>query len=124
MARAVARGWRALVALTLVGLLASVAVILFAPRKFTGVASVVLKTQTASSSGASSLISQVTGLGDAGALFGKSPMETEIEILSSRTIEGQVVDSLLLQASITAAAALPSRPLLTRVDAPGSFKRR
>jgi uncharacterized protein involved in exopolysaccharide biosynthesis len=123
--RTIARGWRALVAFTALGVVAAIGVILFAPRKYTGVGTVVLKPGGQNSSG-SSLISQITGLSDvtAGLLGDKSSMETEIGILSSRAVIGEVVDSLLLQARVLGKSPMPTRAFLSRLEAGGSFTAR
>jgi tyrosine-protein kinase Etk/Wzc len=123
VARAIARGWRAIVAFTALGIIGAALVILFAPRKYTGSGTLVLK---AANPVGSSPLSQIPGLSDisAGLLGGKSPMETEIEVLSSRSLIGTVVDSLLLQAKVVGRAPLPPRQVLSRIDAPGSFAER
>src|SRR4051812_11406654 len=87
--RALRRGWRALLAFTVLGVLAAVGIILFAPPKFSGVSTLVLK--TGSDPSASVLSRLGGGLGDAGGLLSgamKSPIETEIQILQSRAVVG------------------------------------
>jgi len=68
--------------------------------------------------------SALSGLGDIGSLIGggfgggfggSSALSTELEILSSRTLVGAVVDSLLLQAQVEAPEGIPSRSLFERV---------
>jgi uncharacterized protein involved in exopolysaccharide biosynthesis len=124
VARTLANGWRAIAGFTLLGIVAAGATIAFAPRKFTGLATIVLKATGGVSS--SSPLSQVTGLGDitAGLLGGKSSLETEIEILSSKAVIGLVIDSLFLQARVLADTPLPAMDVLSELNAPGSFKRR
>ena len=126
VARTIARGWRAAVGFTALGVGLAIAVILFAPRKYTGVGTIVIKAGGGSASGGSSILSQVTGLGDisSGLLGAKSQMETEIEILSSRAVVGEVVDSLFLQARMLQSSPIPTRQMLSSIDASGSFKRR
>jgi tyrosine-protein kinase Etk/Wzc len=120
--RTVVREWRIIAGVTIAALLAAGALILFAPKKYTGESTVVLK--AGAPTGGSSLLAQVTGLGDAASLLGgKTPMETELEILSSRAVVGQVLDSLLLQARVIDGPRVAARDLFTQVDAPGSFKR-
>jgi uncharacterized protein involved in exopolysaccharide biosynthesis len=120
--RTVVRGWRAILCFTVLGIIGAAAVIRFAPRKFTGVTTVLLKSSSGGTAG-SSVLSQVTGLGDitAGLLGGKSPMETEIEVLSSRSVIADVVDSLRLQAKVVGASPLPAVNVIARLDAPTSF---
>ena len=123
VARTVTRGWRTVILFTSVGLIAALAVVLFAPRQYSSSGSVILK--VGSSSPGSALMGQVTGLGDltSGLLGGKSQMETEIEIMSSRAVAGDLVDSLRLQARILSATAVSPRAALQSLSAPGSFKR-
>lgn len=125
LGRTIARGWKVVVGLMLLGAAGALAVIAFAPRKFTGVGSIVLKSASSTSPG-SSILAQVTGLGDvtSGLLGGKSQLETEIEVLSSRAVVGEVVDSLLLQARIDGTPRVASRNALATLRAEESFKRR
>ena len=120
--RTIVRGWRWVVGFVVLGVVAAWAIVAFAPRKFKGVTTVVVRT-SGSSSGGSSVLSQISGLGDltAGLLSGKSPIETEIEVMSSRAVVGMVVDSLDLAAKITAPTPVPARDLLANLDAPGAF---
>lgn len=124
VARTIANGWRAIVGFTLLGIVAAAGTIAFAPRKFTGEATIILKATGGASS--SSPLSQLPGLGDitAGLLGGKSSLETEIEILSSGAVVGKVIDSLRLQARVVADQPLPAMDVLSEVNAPGAFKRR
>lgn len=121
VARTISRNWRAVAAFTLLGIAAATLIILFAPRKYTGVTTVILKSGGPTGS---SVLSQVTGLGDitAGLLGGKSPMETEIEVLSSRSVVGSVVDSLRMQVKLEAGAPIAAKDIVARVDAPGAFR--
>ena len=81
------------------GLTGALAVLTFAPRRFAGSASIVVK--SAPTSGASSVLAKL-GLGDAApALGAPTPLETEIAIISSRALVGGVIDSLHLQADVT-----------------------
>lgn len=125
IARTINRGRRAVFAFTLLGILGAAAVLLFAPRRYTASSTIVLKS-SAAPTGASSLLSQVTGLADVtgGLLGGKSQLETEIEVLSSRAVLGEVVDSLRLQARLRASERLPAKDVLTALHAPGSFRLR
>ena len=127
IARTVARGWRSVVGFTVLGIAVAAGVLLFAPRKYSGVTTVVLKSGTgAGGASSSSVLSQITGLGDitAGLLGGKSPMETEIEVMSSRAVVGDVIDSLRLQAEVIGSAPLASRLVISALDAPTPFKRK
>jgi uncharacterized protein involved in exopolysaccharide biosynthesis len=126
LARTVRRGWRAVVAFTVLGAFAAVAVVLWAPPKYQGSASVVMKM---GNDPGSSLLSRFSGgLGDAagGALSSaaKSPTETEIQILSSRSVAGRVVDSLRLQARVTSPRGIPAARLIDSLALDGSFRAR
>jgi uncharacterized protein involved in exopolysaccharide biosynthesis len=118
--RTIAGRWRVVGISVAIGVLVAIMVVLFAPRRYTAEGSLVLKS---TSSTGSSIVSQVTGLGDvtAGLLGGKSQMETEIVVLQSRAIMGEVVDSLWLQARMKSAEAIPPRKLFTAFAAPGTF---
>ena len=121
LAQAVRRGWRALVACTLLGILGAVAVILWAPRRFAGAASIVVK--TAPTSGATSILAKL-GLGDAGPALGTpAPLETEVAILSSRALVGAVVDSLLLQADVTSPPSVTARDVLASIRLAPAFRK-
>lgn len=126
LARTVRRGWRAVVAFTVLGALSALAVVLWAPPKYLATSSVVMKMGTDPST---SLLSKLTGgLGEVagGALSSatKSPTETEIQILSSRAVAGRVVDSLHLQALVTKPRGVPVSRLIDSLSLPGSFRRR
>jgi tyrosine-protein kinase Etk/Wzc len=120
--RALKRGWRAVIAFTLLGALGAVGVVLFAPRKFGGVSTIVLKT---GSDPSASVLSRLSGgIGDAGGLLSgavKSPMETEIQILSSRAVLGRVLDSLLLQVRVREPAGIPANRLVSSYALAASF---
>lgn len=123
--RTLRRGWRAVIAFTLLGAVAAVAVVLFAPPKFTGSASIVLK--SGSEGGASSVLSQLTGLGGAaqGILGGavKSPVETELEVLNSRELAGRVIDSLGLQARVITPRSIAPGAIVSNVHLASAFKK-
>lgn len=100
--RTLQRQWRALVSFLVLGILAAIAILLFAPRAFNGKATVLAR--PAASSGGSilnrlsgnvgDLIGNVSGLGG-----GKSDFETELQVLKSRELASRLVDSLRLQFS-------------------------
>ncbi len=125
VARTIRRGWRALIICTMVGVLTALAVLVFAPPKYSASSSLVMRM---GSDPSTSLISKLAGgLGDAasGVLSStKSATETEMEILSSRAVVGPVVDSLRLQARITKPRGVPPARLIQSLSARGSFKRR
>jgi tyrosine-protein kinase Etk/Wzc len=120
--RAVRRGWRAVIAFVILGTAAAVGLILFAPPKFSAVSTIVLRTGNDASA---SILSRVGGgLGDAGGLLSgavKSPMETELQILSSRSVVGQVMDSLRLQARVSKPRGVPPNALVDSYALKPSF---
>lgn len=121
--RALQRGWRAVAGWTLLGILAAAAVVFFAPRRFEGRATIVVRANDPSAS----ILSRLgAGMGDAASVItgGKTQLETEIQILESRAIAEQVVDSLLLQARVKSPASTPVTRLLSAVSLPGSFKKK
>src|SRR4051812_41263815 len=111
--RSIKNGWLTVVGCTVVGVMVAVAIILFVPPAFSGKASIVLKTGNSGGTG-SSLASAIGSLAEAGGGGGgggilqaiKPGVETEVEILQSRALSGEVVDSLALQAQLTKPRAL------------------
>src|SRR3954470_10295583 len=100
VARSVRNGWLTIVSCVVLGVIAAAGVLIFVPPVFTGKASVVMKTggATANLSGLASAMSslaEATGSGGGAALpTAKPSVETEMEILNSRALAAQVVDSL------------------------------
>ena len=127
VARSVRRGWRVVLGSVAACLVLVLLVILFGPRRFEGKASAIVRSADPSSS----LLSRIGGdaLGGlaagAGALFGSggTQLETEIQILQSKSVLGAVVDSLQLQAQPREPAGLPATKFVRDVRLPGSFKR-
>ena len=124
LARAARRGGGFILGFTLAGIAAAGAVLLAGPRRFEAASSIVVR----SSSGArSSLLSKLAGADGAAGLLdagSSSPLETEIQILSSRELIGRVVDSLRLQVQVRSPGGVASNALVQAVDLPGSFKPR
>jgi uncharacterized protein involved in exopolysaccharide biosynthesis len=119
LAQAARRGWRPLAACTILGILGALAVLAWAPRRFAGSASVVVK--SAPSSGATSVLAKL-GLGDAApALGAPAPLETEIAILSSRALVGNVIDSLLLQATVVVPRSVAGRDVVSQLRLASAF---
>jgi uncharacterized protein involved in exopolysaccharide biosynthesis len=118
---AVRRGWRPLVVCTVLGVLTAVGVILYAPRQFSSSASIIVR--AAQGNGASSVLSKL-GLGDAVPGLGgaASPLETEVAVLQSRTMVGQVVDSLELQADVTSPASVAGRDVVAQLRLGSAFR--
>jgi tyrosine-protein kinase Etk/Wzc len=122
--RTLRRGWYRVAIFVAIGGLIAAATLVWAPRKFESVASVVIRNQP---DPAGSLLDRV-GAGDAGAvglLSGsmRSPIETEIQILSSRAVVSEVVDSLKLQARVREPDGIPPGRVLAHLSLPGSFRR-
>ena len=127
LARAMRRGWRGVVAGGVIGLAVAAALVLFFPWRYPGAASVLLRN---ANDPTGSLLSRFGIAGDiagggGGALGNvlKSPMETEVQLLGSRDVLGDVVDSLGLQARVLAPRRTPARTLIEPASYPGSFKR-
>ncbi|HZF67846.1 MAG TPA: Wzz/FepE/Etk N-terminal domain-containing protein [Gemmatirosa sp.] len=127
LARGVARGWRAVIAGALLGLLAAFALVLFWPARYQGLSSVLLRN---ANDPTGSLLSRFGIAGDIASSAGgglgsvlKSPMETELQLLGSRDVLGEVVDSLGLQARVKAPRGVPARRLLEPARYAGSFRR-
>src|SRR5919198_3486896 len=93
------RQWRAVVAFVAVGVLAAGAVVQFAPRRFDGTGTVYVS--MGGMDGGSIQGRMGTGvnnlLGGLGGLAGSAGIESELQLLKSRALAGQVVDSLRLQ---------------------------
>ena len=125
VARTVRRQWRAVALCVALGIVIAGAVVLFAPRRFDGKATVLARPNAA---GGGSIAGRITGLGELlgggggglSALTG-STMETELQMLRSRALTGQVVDSLRLQVSVRKPAGLPAHVFVDSLDLPGAF---
>lgn len=129
--RALRNGWAAVATCVGAGLVGAIAILLFVPPSFSGKASLLLKTGGGGGAG-SSLANAIGSLADAAgpAAAGgilqapKTSVETEVEILQSRTLAYQVVDSLRLQAQITKPASVSAAAVFGRLVLPGSFRKR
>jgi uncharacterized protein involved in exopolysaccharide biosynthesis len=127
VARSVRRGWRVVLGSIAACLVLALLVILFGPRRFEGKASAIVRSADPSSS----LLSRIGGeaLGGlaagAGAILGGggTQLETEIQILESKSVLGEVVDSLMLQVQPREPEGLPATKFVREVRLPGSFKR-
>ncbi len=120
LGRAIRRGWRWVVSWTLVGAAIGVGGLLFAPRRFAGSASIVVRTTP--STNPSSMLAQL-GLGAAvPSLGGAMPLETEISILGSRVLMGKIVDSLHLQAEIRSPKGVAPWALIRTLRLTSAFR--
>ena len=127
LARAARRSWSFIVAVMVLGAAVAGGLLLFGPRRFEAASSIVVRSQQAS--GASFLAKLAGGAGGDGAASllqagSSSPLETEVQILSSRELVGRVVDSLRLQVEVRAPDGIASNSLVQTADLRGSFKPR
>jgi uncharacterized protein involved in exopolysaccharide biosynthesis len=109
------RQWRAVLSFVALGVLGALGVVLFAPKRYDGQATVLARTTT--TAGGSILGRMGEGgigqlLGSLGGDLADGGVETELQMLQSKTIVGQVVDSLQLQFSVRDPAGMPSRNLV------------
>jgi uncharacterized protein involved in exopolysaccharide biosynthesis len=122
VARTVRAQWRAVIGFTLLGTLGAVAVLLFAPRKYEGKASLLAR---ASSTDGGSVLGRLGSVGDLmrggglGALG--SQFESELQMLRSRAVAGSVVDSLQLQFLARDPRGVPVTNFIERSSLPGRF---
>ena len=126
VARNMRRGWRMILWGLVLGLAVAAAVLLFVPPKFFASSSVVLRAQESSSGSLTARLGGSLAGAAAGLLPGgltSSPIETEIQILSSRALASEVVDSLLLQVRVRSAHRLPAVGIFEAVGFPGSFRK-
>ena len=126
VARNVVRGWPVVLGGVALGAAVAGAVLFFVPARFTATTSIVVR---ASESSTSSLTARLGG-SIAGAAAGllpggltSAPIETELQILSSRALAGEAVDSLLLQLRVRSAQRNPPWQLFQAAAFPGAFKR-
>jgi uncharacterized protein involved in exopolysaccharide biosynthesis len=128
--RSIRNGRYAVLAWTLGGIAAAVAVILLATPQFAGRASVVLRTGSTGGP-SSSMAAAIAAMSDVGSAVGggglsqiASTSETEVDILQSRSLAGEVVDSLLLQSTIRSPRSVAPRHTFQSVVLPGAFRMR
>ena len=124
IAGATLRGWKLVLMWVAIGLAIGAALELFWPRSFEGRASVLLRT---GNDGGTSFLSRIgvpsevtTGLLGTAV---KSPLETELQLLQSRSLIEEASDSLGLQARVVSPLGIPSARLVTPQNHPGSFKK-
>ena len=122
--RAVRRGWRLVLGWLVAGFAVGGAILLWWPKSFEGRASVLVRSQNDGGTGVLSRIgvpSEVTAglLGTAV----KSPLETELQLLQSRSILAEASDSLGLQVRVLSPAGTPSSRLVAPAPHAGSFRK-
>lgn len=122
IARTLRRGWRWILGGVIAGGLVALVIVVFGPRRFDGSATAIIRSTP---EGGGSLLAR---LGDAGAgaasMLGSSasaPIETDLQILTSRAVVGAAVDSLLLQVEVRS-PSLPSKAIVREVGLPGAFR--
>lgn len=123
IARSLRRGWKWIVGGLLVGGLIAVLVVAFGPRRFDAAASAIIRSAPEAGGSLLSKLGEAGG-GAAALLAGgvSTPIETDIQILSSQSVVGAVVDSLLLQAEVRS-PSIPATALLQKLSAPESFEK-
>jgi uncharacterized protein involved in exopolysaccharide biosynthesis len=122
--RAARDGWHLILAWILFGLAVGAAVELYWPRAFEGRSSVLLRT---GNDGGSGILSRfgvapevTTGLLGTAV---KSPLETELQLLQSRSLVEEASDSLGLQVRVISPRGVPSSRFVVPQSHPGSFKK-
>ena len=123
--RTLKRQWRAVLSFLALGVLGALAVILFAPKRYEGKASVLARTSSAA--GGSVLGRMATGgidelMSGVGGGLGGTSLETELQMLRSRALAGQVVDSLKLQLRVRDPAAVSAATLVQAYQLNRSFE--
>jgi uncharacterized protein involved in exopolysaccharide biosynthesis len=126
VARTVRRQWRAVLLCLGLGLAAAAAVVLFAPKKFDGKATVLARS---SGAGGGSIAGRLgTGVGELlGSLGGGNlggGMETELQMLKSRALTARVVDSLRLQVRVREPEHVAPAQVIDAYDLVPAFARR
>lgn len=124
--RTLKRQWRAVMSFLALGVIGALAVIFFAPKRYEGKASVLART---SGSGSASILSRMSGgvgelLGGVGGLSGSAAIETELQMLRSRVLAGQVVDSLKLQVRVRKPARVTASQVVQSHQITGAFEPR
>jgi uncharacterized protein involved in exopolysaccharide biosynthesis len=128
--RSIKNGWAVVAGMTAAGLVLAVLVLVVVPPVFSGKASIFLKTGGSGNGSMSSLASAISAISDAGGGGGgilpgiKSSVETETDIMQSRSLTGEVVDSLMLQALVSKPRATPAIRAFGNLSLPGSFRPR
>ena len=116
------RQWRAIAAFVALGVISALAIVIFAPKQYEGRATVLARSAGASGS---SVLGRMTGLnellGGAGGALGGSMLETELQLLKSRALIAQVVDSLSLQIQVREPVDVPAHHVVIAHSLASSF---
>ena len=124
IARSLVRGWRWILGGVAAGAAVGLLVLLFAPRRFDGSATAIIRATPEAGGSMLAKLGEAGAGGGAAALLGGGitpPIETDIQILSSRSVVGAVVDSLHLQVEVRS-PALPSDLVVRATRFAPSFK--
>jgi uncharacterized protein involved in exopolysaccharide biosynthesis len=123
--RSVRRGWQAVLTYFILGIAVAIAVILLAPPRFKGEASVVLRSNESGLSRLAKIDDAIGGMvgNAAGIPAPRTPLETELQILESRALAEHVIDSLNLQVRVRSPRSVPAATVVERVNLPGSFRK-
>lgn len=121
--RTLIRNSRTVLLFLAIGVFGALAVVVFAPRRFSSASTIMVRMGGSSGASIGSRIPGIADLAGFGALGGASTMETELQILRSRALAGQVVDSLKLQFRVISPRTAPFQ-LIRQGEFLGSFAAR
>ena len=120
--RTLRSNWLAVAVFVALGIAAAMTVLLFAPRRFTGRATIMTRV---GGSGGASIGGRLGDIGDLlgglGGVAGSSAIETELQILKSRDLAGRVVDSLRFQFRPRGPRRMAPLDVVAAIDFPGAF---
>ncbi|MBC8089222.1 MAG: hypothetical protein H7Z40_18305, partial [Phycisphaerae bacterium] len=125
LVRGVRHRWWWLIVGALAGFGAAMLVLWLVPARFEGSARVLIRTAPDPTAGIRSKLGPIAELAPS-ALGGGSAeeLETELEILGSRSVIGAIVDSLRLQIRPVEPARVPPGAIVDSLSLPGRFKPR
>jgi uncharacterized protein involved in exopolysaccharide biosynthesis len=123
LARTIRRQWRALIGFTVAGMLVGAAIMLFAPKRYDAQATVLARTGGGGGANILGRMAEGAGalIGGVGGGGGGSLLETELQMLRSRTLAGQAVDSLLLNFNVVEPAGTPPSAIVASHSLRPSF---
>lgn len=125
LVRAVRHRWWWLFVGGLLGLGAAMLVVWLVPARFDGHARVLIRTSADPTAGIRSKLGPIAELAPNALGGGKAEeLDTELEILSSRSVIGVIVDSLRLQVRPIEPPRVPPRAIVDSIALPGRFKPR
>lgn len=122
--RALRAEWRRVAIGTVLGLVGALGVLIFAPKRWEGRATVLVREAQNLPGGIAQLIGGAGGQLASSLLGGglKSTLATDMALIKSRHIAGEVVDSLHLQVVVRQPVGVPTWQVVRAVRAPGRFK--